>query len=150
VADPLANLAASGQLLAEPTSANEMQRFLASARRLLKDASLRQLSAESRFMMAYSAAHTLSLAALRANGYRPSQSRGHRALVFQSLAHTISAQPALWATLNRYHTKRNKSEYEAVAGFTEAEAEELRGLAAEVEVLLIAWLKARRPDLGVG
>jgi len=147
VADPLDNLVRTGQLVAEPTSRDEIERFLANARRLLEDASLENLSVETRFLTAYAAAHALSLAAVRACGLRPSQSKGHRALLFQVLAHTVDAPTEIWTALNRFHTKRNKSEYEAFTAFTEAEARELFGLAKRIDALLRQRLAQRHPEL---
>ena len=51
----------------------------------LQDASNKANAIESRFDLAYNAAHGLSLAALRWHGYRP----GNRYIVFQVLPHTL-------------------------------------------------------------
>ena len=53
--------------------------------RRLDDAGRRELSLESRFDLAYNAAHALALAALRLRGYRSES----RYLVFQCLQHTL-------------------------------------------------------------
>ena len=74
----------------------------------LDDAAREELSVESRFDLAYNAAHALALAALRFRGYR-SQSRY---LVFQCLQHTIDLPQAQWRVLDQAHRKRNLAEYE--------------------------------------
>jgi uncharacterized protein (UPF0332 family) len=84
---------------------------------------------------------------MRANDVRPDRGAGHRAIVFQSLVHTIGAPNALGSALNRYHTKRNKSEYDEWVQATEAEAEDLLKLAEELEGRIKQWLKSNRPDL---
>ena len=66
------------------------------------------LSLESRFDLAYNAAHALSLAALRWHGYRSE----NRYLVFQSLTHTLSLEASQWRVLDQAHNKRNLAEYE--------------------------------------
>jgi hypothetical protein len=65
-------------------------------------------SLESRFDLAYNAAHALSLAALRWHGYRPSK----RYIVFQVLPHTPGLGPEVWRVLSKCHDIRNVGEYE--------------------------------------
>jgi hypothetical protein len=74
----------------------------------LRDAENVALSLESRFDLAYNAAHALSLAALRWHGYRSE----NRYLVFQSLTHTLALEAAQWRVLDQAHNKRNLAEYE--------------------------------------
>ena len=66
------------------------------------------LAVESRFDLAYNAAHALCLAALRWHGYRPS----NRYLVFQLLPHTLGLGPEVWRVLAKCHEIRNLGEYE--------------------------------------
>ncbi len=63
---------------------------------------------ESRFDLAYNAAHALCLAALRWHGYRS----GNRYLVFQLLPHTLGLGPEVWRVLAKCHEIRNPGEYE--------------------------------------
>jgi hypothetical protein len=58
--------------------------------------------------LAYSAAHALSLAALRRSGYRAA----NRYIVFQVLPHTLGVGPEVWRVLARCHDLRNRGEYE--------------------------------------
>lgn len=74
----------------------------------LKDAQNPANSLESRFDLAYNAAHALSLAALRLKGYRPSK----RYIVFQVLPHTLGVGPEVWRVLAKCHDLRNVGEYE--------------------------------------
>lgn len=82
--------------------------MLRSGIRRLDDAQREDLSLESRFDLAYNAAHALSLAALRSWGYRSES----RYLVFQCLKHTIDLPSAQWRVLDQAHRKRNLAEYE--------------------------------------
>lgn len=104
----LDNLVRIGQLKAEPPSDAEIQGLLRSGLRRLADAERKELSLESRFDLAYNAAHALALAALRFHGYRSES----RYLVFQCLQHTIGLPNEQWRVLDQAHRKRNLAEYE--------------------------------------
>lgn len=74
----------------------------------LRDAENKRLALESRFDLAYNAAHALRLAALRREGYRSSI----RFIVFQALQHTVGLGPDVWRVLANCHEVRNLGEYE--------------------------------------
>lgn len=143
----LENLARVGQLKPEPPSDDEIVTSLRKAALYLADAALPSLSPPSRFMLAYDAAHALAFAALRANGYRPDAGRGHRAVVFQALGVTIGASQQLWVTLDRYHTRRNASEYGGMVEASASEAEDLLAAAQELHALFRDWLARNRPGV---
>jgi len=138
----LENLARAKQLNAEPPSAEQIGRLLASAETQLRDARNTSLGAPSRFMLAYNAAHALALAALRGAGYRPS-SAGHRKVIFQVLEATADAPPELWRALDRYHDRRNASEYEGAPPATIVEANDMVKLTIELQRLVLARLGRR-------
>ena len=104
----LDSLTRLGLLKAEPPDAVEFAGLVRSARARLRDAANLSLSPESRFDLAYNAAHALSLAALRWHGYRSAK----RYAVFQALPHTLGLPPAVWRVLDRCHQIRNAVEYE--------------------------------------
>jgi len=104
----LDNLVHARQLKEEPAGADEIAGLVRSGRARLKDAGNTTLSFESRFDLAYNAAHALSLAALRYHGYRSE----NRYLVFQCLQHTIDLPSEQWRVLDEAHRKRNLAEYE--------------------------------------
>jgi hypothetical protein len=79
---PLDNLVRAGKLKREPPAPAELDGLIRSGAVRLKDAELPALSLESRFDLAYNAAHSLALAALRSHGYRSD----NRYLVFQDAA----------------------------------------------------------------
>ena len=145
--DALARLLKTGQLKGEPTSKSEIAGFLANADQALVDARIPALSSANRFKLAYDAAHALALVAMRAHGYRPGSGPGHRAIVFQSLVHTVRASPTLASSLNRYHTKRNRSEYDGLVTATDAEARDMLELTTYLRALVLSWLKRNRPAL---
>jgi hypothetical protein len=104
----LDNLVAVGSLKREPGDQAEFDGLVALGRAKLKDAENEELSAESKFDLAYGAAHALSLAAMRWNGYRP---KNVRYAVFQSLPHTLSLGPEVWRPLDKAHNLRNLADY---------------------------------------
>lgn len=106
---PLENLSGAGKpLRQEAPDAKEFANLRQSGLKRLADAENRAISAESRFDLAYNAAHALCLAALRHAGYRPA----NRYIVFQVVPHTLGLGPEVWRILARGHDLRNRGEYE--------------------------------------
>ena len=101
--DSLFNLSGPGKpLKAEPPDTAETAGLLRTGRARLMDAG--------------NAAHALCLAALRRQGYRPSQ----RYIVFQVLPHTLGLGPEVWRVLDKCHNTRNLGEYEGLLGHRRA------------------------------
>ena len=147
---PLERLAGPGNVLAkEPPDAKEFAGLVRSGLARLKDAENDTNSLDSRFDLAYSAAHALCLAALRHHGFRPSK----RYIVFQVLPDTLGLGPEVWRVLSKCHDMRNRTEYEGVLdvddrlvsdliGACRKVAEKVRRLPPipkKVEVGLISW-----------
>lgn len=126
----LNNLVKVGQLKAEPGSQAEFNGLLHSGKARLIDARNTTLAIESRFDLAYNAAHALALAALRWNGYRSE----NRYLVFQTLEHTLSIAPEVWRVLAKCHERRNLAEYE---GHFEIDDQLIADLIKATELLLV-------------
>ena len=106
--EKLENLVKIRQLKVEPATEEEIAGLLRSGTVRLADAKNENLSKESRFDLAYNAAHALSLAALRDAGYRSES----RYLVFQCTQHTLHLASEHWRVLDQAHRKRNLAEYE--------------------------------------
>jgi hypothetical protein len=100
----LDNLVRSGLLKAETAEQGEIDGLLRSGEARLADAKNSSNALESRFDLAYGAAHALSLAALRLRGYRPNKARF---VVFQALPHTLGLGPEIWRVLDKSHARRN-------------------------------------------
>jgi hypothetical protein len=111
----LENLVRTGKLKREAPSAGEITGLRRSGEARLADAPKPELSIESRFDLAYNAAHVLALAALRRSGYRSES----RYLVFQTLPHTLGLPPSVWRVLAKAHEKRNLAEYEGILDIDE-------------------------------
>lgn len=113
---PLERLAGPGNVLAkEPFDAKEFAGLVRSGLVRLKDAERESNSLDSRFDLAYSAAHALSLAALRHRGFRSSK----RYIVFQVLPDTLGLGPEVWRVLSKAHDTRNRTEYEGAIDIDE-------------------------------
>lgn len=109
MSSPLEKLSGpAGPLQIEPPDAREFAGLRRSALARLADSQKLTNSLESRFDLAYNAAHALCLAALRWHGYRPRQ----RYIVFQALPHTLGLGPEIWRVLDKCHSIRNVGEYE--------------------------------------
>lgn len=124
----LDNLVKTGQLKKESFNDEEFKGLVYSGQKRLQDAVNPMLSHESRFDLAYNAAHSLALAALRWHGYRST----NRYLVFQALPHTTGAGPELWRVLAKCHDARNLAEYE---GYMEVDENLLKDLISATQEL---------------
>ncbi|MBI4990209.1 MAG: hypothetical protein HZC23_15450 [Rhodocyclales bacterium] len=132
--ESLQNLQKIGQIKAEPPDQVEFDGLVRSARRKLPDADNPALSLESRFTLAYDAAHSLALAALRWHGYRSE----NRYTVFQVLGHTLSFPPAKWRFLDDCHKKRNIALYDGDFAEDEQLIGELIAVAKELQIAVEA------------
>jgi len=101
-----------GQIKPHAPSFVELQQHLEKARRLLDDARRKDNSLEGRFENGNSAGHSLLMAALKMQGYRPTGEKGHRALLYQILDDLLPAAAGAKGTLARVHNLRNRSEYD--------------------------------------
>lgn len=132
----LENLVRTGQLKREPPGDAELDGLMRSGEARLTDAANTSLSLESRFDLAYNAAHALALAALRRLGYRSE----NRFLVFQTLPHTLGLPAATWRVLAKCHESRNLEEYEGSSDIDERLVVDL----VEATKALRAALRAER------
>lgn len=129
------NLCGPGKpLKVEPPDAREFAGLLRSGKARLKDAATAGLELESRFDLAYNAAHALSLAALRWHGYRSA----NRFIVFQLLPHTLGLGPEVWRVLAKCHDLRNRAEYEGALDIDERIVADLMTACRAVAVKLDA------------
>lgn len=110
----LENLVGTGQLKREAFAQDEFDGLVKSGKARLADAAKKSLALESRFDLAYNAAHSLALAALRRQGYRSE----NRYTVFQVLPYTLGLAMTLVRILSKAHAVRNAAEYE---GYLEAD-----------------------------
>lgn len=128
----LDNLVKTNNLKIEPADQKEFDGMVISAKRRLQDANVESLSDDSRFSLAYGAAHALSLAAMRWYGYRSD----NRYLVFQCLEHTVGMTTSKWRVLDKCHKQRNLAEYEGHLEITPQLLDELIAITKELLTLV--------------
>ena len=132
--EQLQNLQKIGRLKAEPPNQVEFDGLVMSAKRKLPDAENPTLSPDSRFILAYDAAHSLALAALRWHGFRSEA----RYIVFQVLGHTVSFPTAKWRFLDDCHQKRNAALYDGQYFDDEQLIKELIAVTKELQLAVEA------------
>lgn len=110
-----------GSLKREAPDHNEYDGLVRTALARLNDAGNGANALESRFDLAYSAAHALRLAALRRLGCRAEKCY----IVFQVLPHTLGLGPDAWRLLDKCHEKGNLGEYEGFLDVSETLVAEL-------------------------
>ncbi|HAD32413.1 MULTISPECIES: hypothetical protein [unclassified Methylophaga] len=128
----LDNLVKTNNLKTEPADQKEFDGMVISAKRRLQDANVESLSDDSRFSLAYGAAHALSLASMRWHGYRSD----NRYLVFQCLEHTVGMTTSKWRVLDKCHKQRNLAEYEGHLEITPQLLDELIAITNELLTLV--------------
>lgn len=106
----LENLVRIGSLQRDAALQSEIDGLIASAEAWLGDSVKASNRLETRFTLAYGAAHALALAALRRAGYRSTS----RYLVFQTVEHTLGLPATTCRLLAKAHKVRNRGEYEGV------------------------------------
>lgn len=114
--EQLDNLVRTGQLKIQVATPQEIDGLIRSGTVRLADSKKASLSNESRFDLAYNAAHALALAALRQCGYRSER----RYLVFQCLRHTLYLPVEDLRVFDQAHRKRNLAEYEGETDVSES------------------------------
>lgn len=136
-----------GQIKEHPVNREEIETLLAAAARNLEDAGHTGISTETRFDCAYKTIMQSALAALLANGYRPSTNvPGHQMTMIQALTHTIGLDPKRMVVLDALRKKRNINDY---IGADLNEASTLACLKEASRLLneVNAWVKANLSEL---
>ena len=139
-------LLADNRVTAEPPSKAELDSLRSIVTRSLKDVTATGLSADTRFVLAYDAARTLSLIIVRAEGYRPRSVGGHYN-TFLALGEADPAFNALSAYFDGCRMKRNHCEYDFAGGVSDTDADSLLKAALQFATDVEAWMKARYPHL---
>jgi hypothetical protein len=141
-----AELLAKKTVSAIPPTKEELDNLRSIVARSLGDVTAPGLSADSRFIMAYDAARTLSLIIVRASGYRPRTVGGH----YNTFLALEAADP-VFAKMSAYfdgcRMKRNTSEYDFAGGVTDTDATALLSAVETFAQDAEAWVKARYPHL---
>lgn len=104
---------------ADPT----LKGLVARAAQSIADARKKANGPATRFSSAHSAAFRLARVALEGAGFRLAGSEGHRAMVFQCLAHTVAWENPRWRRLDDLHRLRNRFDYGDIVDVSESQVE---------------------------
>jgi hypothetical protein len=141
-----AKLLASNIVTAIPATKAEIDNLRSIVTRSLSDVAVVGLSVDSRFIMAYDAARTLSLIVVRAAGYRPRMVGGHYN-TFVALETADPAFAALSAYFDSCRVKRNASEYTFAGGISDTDADGLLNTVRHFAIDAEAWVRTHHPPL---
>jgi hypothetical protein len=125
----LENLARVGQLKTEPCVQSEFDGSIKAGRTGMGNARNEALAPQSRYALAYNAAHAFALAALRWHGYRAE----NRYVVFQAVPHTLGLRAQVTRVLSKAHQLRNLAEYEGHFDVESQFLDDLSSAVAELE-----------------
>ncbi len=145
----LDNLFGIGKLKPHKPSAADIARLLDSAKGSITDAGRKELNPNSRLDLAYKGLMQCALAALMANGFRPSTSEpGHQQTTIQTLPKTIGLPSEKLRLFDGFRRARNLSDYEG-APVEDSVVNECIAAASDLLSRVRAWIKENRPDLRI-
>jgi hypothetical protein len=128
-------------------AADTVRRLLEGAARHIADSKVTAISAETRFVSAYTAIRMLADVGLNANGYRTRSSiPGHHLIAIRALGATFGVDERVIARLDKLRQQRNATEYSGDLISKAAVAECVRQ-AHTLHKLAIEWLHAHKPEL---
>jgi hypothetical protein len=143
----LEKLAGIGRLKPHRATAKEISRLLESAAASIADAKRKENSPNSRLDLAYKAIMQTPLAALMANGFRPSTSEpGHQRTTIQTLPKTIGIAPEKVRLFDAFRRARNVADYEGDP-VEERLVGECIEAAQRLHADVRAWLENNQPEL---
>jgi hypothetical protein len=140
-------LLAEKRVALEPTSKKELDELRAMAQMNLKDAHVKEISAQGRYEFAYNAARLLATIVIRANGYRVVARTGHHYFTFQGMQ---ASNPSFVKTamyFDQARDKRNDFSYDAPVHISDTDANELLESVEQFWHVVEAWIKAKDPSL---
>jgi hypothetical protein len=128
-------------------NAEIVQRLLEGAARHIADSKVTAISAETRFVSAYTAIRMLADVGLNANGYRTRSSvPGHHLIAIRAMSVTLGVVDREIVRIDKLRQMRNAAEYSGDLISKAAVAECARQAHALYE-LVIAWLQINKPEL---
>jgi hypothetical protein len=113
----------------------------------LADASVAELSSDSRLDISYRVIMQAALVAMLASGYRPATSEpGHHQVLLQALPKTAGVDADQVRVLDAFRAVRNRADYLGVP-VSDAVALECVDVASAILQQLRAWVAAHSPHL---
>jgi len=112
----------------------------------LKDALIKEISADRRFFIAYNAVLQLAILILYCNGYKPKGS-GHHFVTLQSIKEILGKEYySLIEYFDSCRVKRNILDYDRAGEISENEVEELIEEAMKFKEMVKEWVKRNFPN----
>ena len=143
----LNQLLADGKLAKHGTSRQEIASPLKVIDRDIADASIKTVSSDRRFAIAYNAALQLATVALCCKGYKAIR-LGHHFAVLQTLKETMGQEFRSRADyFDMCRTKRNITDYDRAGEISEHEANELLQEVKNFKQEVKDWLRQHYPKL---
>jgi hypothetical protein len=143
----LQNSLDEGKLRRHRTSAKEIAELLQVADRDLADAAFPQISADRRYVTAYSAALALATIVLHAHGYR-AVGLGHHWTTIQALPYMLGPEVQTRTDyLDNCRTRRNTADYDRAGTVSGSEAQELLAEVMAFRNDVLEWLRVNHPGL---
>jgi uncharacterized protein (UPF0332 family) len=128
----LAEMEARGELTGQATPPEELESLLRMALRRAGDASIMQLSPESRIVNAYQCVLACAKAALRSKEYRVPDSGRQHYLMLETLRFTLGLSDGEIRYFQVLRRKRHKDEYEGTLEVSDTEADEAATIARQL------------------
>ncbi len=126
----------------------EIEQLFAVVDREIKDASIKEMSVDGRFMHAYDAALNLCAIALRASGYVVGKGQGHHKKTIESLALTMGLQFKDVAEQIEIASRlRGQAMYDHVGVIEEQDAAEFLQTTKTLYEAVVGWIKRFHPLL---
>ncbi len=114
----------------------------------LKDAAIKELSADRRFAVAYNAVLQLAKMVLACEGYRASSRAGHHTTTLEAAGLILGAtQQTVMDYFDTCRRMRNQVNYDVAGVASEAEADELIEKAKEFRQVVEDWVKQNHSQL---
>jgi uncharacterized protein (UPF0332 family) len=151
MAQPLTwtGLLADRRVKPHKTSLAEIQALSAVVERDLKDAKVREVSADRRFATAYNAVLQLATMVVACSGYRVAGS-GHHETTLRAFEIAMGAEAsALAAYFQTCRRKRNQVDYDMANVATDYEADDLVEKAGEFRTLVSSWIEKHHRQYGL-
>jgi uncharacterized protein (UPF0332 family) len=143
----LKHLLSQNKLIKHKTSAKEISNLLRLVRRDLKDAHLKELSADRRFTTAYNGVLQLATIVLYCKGYK-TKGAGAHFTVFQAMKGIMG--PEFYQLADYFDScrvKRNIADYDYAGIASESEVKELVKEAESFLQEILIWLEKNYPEL---
>lgn len=143
----LQNWCEAGLIHEHETNEVEIHKLLQKADKDIDQCSLERMSADWKFIIAYTAALACANAALAAAGYRTAQDKSPHENAIGSLQFTILLEDKKVKRLQSFRRKRHAAHYEIAGSVSDAVADEMYKLACELRSQVEDWIAKNYPGL---